>query len=103
VSFAGDTVVVAIQADGLLPRARYTAHLHSGTPRAPSASAGQLGSVDTDGSGRLRLQATEAVIYAGAHVPLSTELLFNGEHFVDLHDANGTVTATSRLPRLTSE
>lgn len=100
VSSAMDTAFVAIQADRLRPNSRYVAHLHSGTPQTPTASVGPLGYADTDGSGHLQLLATDAVISAGAQVPLSNETLFDGEHFVDLHNTAGTLIATARLPRM---
>jgi hypothetical protein len=93
--------ILTIEAAGLRPGTRYTAHLHAGAPSMPSASVGQLGSAGTDASGRLRMQATEVAASAsGMDVQLSADLLFDGAHFIDVHGSDGTLVATSSLPRM---
>ena len=93
--------ILTIDAAGLRPGTPYTAHLHAGTPGLPSPSVGQLGSASTDAAGRLRLEATDVAASAsGATVQLSTDLLFDGAHFVDVHGPDGTLVATSSLPRM---
>jgi hypothetical protein len=100
VRFGPRSAIVTIEADGLHPLSRYTAHLHGGTPSAPSASVGHLGSADTDASGHLVLRATRVMTATNASGDLSPDLLFDGAHFVDLHGPDGAVVATSSLPRM---
>jgi hypothetical protein len=60
-----------------------------------------MGFADTEAAGNLKL-VTNEVIQAGSGTPvtLSANQLFEGAHFVDLHVADGTRTATSSLPRM---
>ena len=89
-----------IEAEGLQLAARYTAHLHTGTPRRPAASTGLLGSAESDAAGQLHLQTTDVASASGAVVALTSDLLFDGAHFVDLHAPDGDLVATASLPRM---
>jgi hypothetical protein len=100
----GTNEVVAasdIPAQRAAPVAVAGAEMSQGLNFIAAASTGQLGSVDTDVSGHLHPQTSDiAMAGTGARVRLSSDLLFDGDHFVDLHDANGTLVATATLPRL---
>ncbi len=85
-----ERTVLTLRLEGLQPHAAYIAHVHAGTPDAPSASFGLLGTLDGDADGRATLEtSTVSVSAAGQVVDLSVDLLTDGEHLIDVHTAEG--------------
>jgi hypothetical protein len=96
---AAPGAALTIEATGLAPNARHTAHVHAGGCARPSASVGLLGSFVADGTGRGQLVATTAGVSASdRRVELSLDWLADGDHFLDLHDAAGTMVACGAVP-----
>jgi hypothetical protein len=96
---AAPATALTVEATGLTPNARHTAHVHAGSCARQSASVGLLGGFVADGAGRGKLVATSAGVSASdRRVDLSLDLLADGDHVLDLHDAAGTMVACGAIP-----
>lgn len=95
---ATDGSAVTVEATGLMPGETYAALLQAGTCAAPGASTGRLGELMADAAGHAGVRAS--AVRAGAtgdEVPLTAELLDDGDHAIALqHD--GSVVACTTLP-----
>jgi hypothetical protein len=92
-------LLLTLTMEGLAPGAEYVAHLHAGTPDAPSASFGLLGTFHGDAEGRGSLETSSlSMSAAGDVLDLSLDVLTDGEHLIDVHTAEGESVAVAAIP-----
>jgi hypothetical protein len=94
---AQDPATLSLDVAGLAPGQTYPVQLHAGTCAEPSASAGFLGNVTGDATGRATLTTTTArASAAGAAVTLTPALLADGDHVVEIQGTQ--VVACASVP-----
>lgn len=100
---AGASLLLSIEADGLNPNSMYTAHIHAGTMREPSASFGLLGTLQTDAAGHATLQtSTMRASAAGTDVDLASSDIADGQHLIEVHGPNSDLVTSGQIPRANS-
>jgi hypothetical protein len=99
ITAAGDVATLAVQAAGLTAGASYPVTLHAGTCATPGASAGQLGTLQPDASGRAQLSATTVRAGAtGAPLTLTLSLLADGDHVLAIGSSDRGTVACGAIP-----
>jgi hypothetical protein len=95
-----DGAALRFDLSGVEPGTVYTVRMHAGSCDQPSASAGRLGQIVTGADGRGTLRAVSTTVgTGGAAVPLTMDLLTDGERVVDVLAPDGTRTVCAALPR----
>lgn len=95
-----DGAALRLDLSGVEPGTAYVATMHAGSCEEPSASAGRLGRIVTDAQGRGTLRAVAAAVGAGgAGVPLTVDLLTDGERVVEILAPDGKRLLCAALPR----
>ena len=78
--------IVTIDLEGLVPAGSYVVYVRGGRPAAPSAGFGSLGAIHADHAGQAHLETEALTASAGGDaLPLTLDLLADGDHFIEIH------------------